>query len=133
MNEVRLAAKIAYLGFGQMRYKLTEVSDKLVFGLGLPVNGFGVGDMAKVLVQAPLEKVQVPVLESLAPFFDELDLWRDRHCDDTVGGYVEVIFLRIGWREAQGHPLYPYPDVRSTGSGGAQSTIQAGVMTHPRQ
>jgi hypothetical protein len=131
-NEVRLAAKITYHGFSPKRDNLTEVCDELFFGLGFLANGFGVGDMAKVLVQTTLEKVQVPGLESLAPFFDEFDLWRDGHCDDETGGYVEVIFLR-NWREAQDHPLYTHPEVRSTDSSGAQSTIQAGVMTHPRQ
>ena len=67
-KEVRSAAKTTYLGFGPVGDNLTEVSDEHVFGLGLLVNGLGVGDMTIVPVQALCEKVQVSSLESLAPF-----------------------------------------------------------------
>ena len=85
-KEVRLSIRIIYHRFGPLGDFLTEVSDELVFGLDWLVNGSRVGDMAIVLVQGLLENVQVPVLESLAPFLYELDLWRNGHCDEATGG-----------------------------------------------
>ena len=81
-NEVRLAAKIAYLGTLPAGDNLTELSDEVVFGSFSLANGLRVGDMHIVLVQGPLESIKVPGLESLAPFLDEFDLWRDGHCDE---------------------------------------------------
>jgi len=117
VREVRLTAKIAYLGFSPLRDNLTEIFDVLVFVAGPSTNGLGVGDLAKVLMQAPLEKVDVPDFEASEPFFHELDLWRNGHCDEATGG--EVIFLRTQ-REAQGHLLYTHQDIGSNGSRGAQ-------------
>ena len=79
-NEVQLAAKIAYLGTSPAGDNLTELSDERVFGMGFLANRLGVGDMLIARVQVLLEKIKVPGLESLAPFLDELDLWRDGHC-----------------------------------------------------
>jgi len=67
-EEVRLITEITYLRRGPLGDKLTEMSDEPGFTSWLLVNGFGVGDMLIVLVQAPLEKVQVSRLETLAPF-----------------------------------------------------------------
>jgi len=49
-KEVLSAAKTAYHRFGPVGDNLTEASDEHVFGLGLLVNGLGVGDMTIVPV-----------------------------------------------------------------------------------
>jgi len=88
VREVRLAAKIAYLGFGPLRDNLTEMFDVFVFvAFHLLTSGLGDGDMAKVLVQGLLEKVEVPGFETMDPFFYELDLWRIGHCDGATGDW----------------------------------------------
>jgi len=85
VREVRLTAKIAYLGFSPSRDNLMEVFDVLVFVAGASTNGLGVGDLAKVLMQPLLETVEVPGFETTEPFFHELDLWRIGHCDEATG------------------------------------------------
>ena len=117
--------KITYLRLGPAGDNLTECSDESVFGPSSLANGFGVGDMVIVLVQAPLEEVQVSGLETLSPILHELDLWRDRHCDEASRGCrLDVIFLG-SLRKAQGHLLYTHwQDVRSTCWCGARSTAQ---------
>ena len=77
--------------------------------------------MAVVLMQVFLEKIQVSLLESLAPFLYEFDLWRDGHCEARleVGGYLP----EDSKRRSGSSIIYP-PSVRSTDSRGAQSTIQ---------
>lgn len=84
--EVRLAANITYLDLGAMGVNMTESSQELVFALIFLVKGSGVGDMAVVLVQGLLDECQVLLLECLFPILDELDLWRDGHCDGATGG-----------------------------------------------
>ena len=85
-EEVRLITKVTYLRRGPLGGKLTEMPDEPGFASWLLVNGFGVGEMLIVLVQARLEKVQVSRLETLAPFLHELNLWRDGHCDEASRG-----------------------------------------------
>ena len=77
---------MTYLRLGPAGDNLAELSDEPVFGSSSLANRFGVGDMVIVLVQAPLEEVQVSGLETLSPFLHELDLWRDGHCDEASRG-----------------------------------------------
>ena len=85
-KEDRLATRIVYLSIRPLGDGLTALSNERVFGVGLLVNGLGVGDMFIVIVQVLLEKVKVPGLETLAPFLHEFELWRDGHCDRVIGG-----------------------------------------------
>ena len=86
-KEVRLAAKMVYLRFGPMGVNPTELSNQRVFGVGFLVDflvsELRVDDTAKFLVQVVFQKVQVSLLESLAPLLRELDPWRNGKCDEA--------------------------------------------------
>jgi len=65
----------AYLVVGPKGKDLPEMSEELLFVLVRPTNRTRVGDLAKVLAQGLGDNVQVPLLESFAPFENEFDLW----------------------------------------------------------
>ena len=54
-NEVRLAAKITYLGIGPLGDNQTELSDERVFAPFSLANGLGVGNMHLFRVRMLLE------------------------------------------------------------------------------
>lgn len=82
------AAKVTHLIFGPMEDNLTELPNErdpgTGFRVGFLVSGLGVGDTAKVLVEVLLQKIQVPLFESLDPLLHEFDLWRNGHCDEAT-------------------------------------------------
>lgn len=76
VKEVRLGGKITYHGFGPIRDLLSDSFKPFVFVLRWLVDRSGVGGMVEVIVQALRENVEVLLLEPLAPFLHELELWR---------------------------------------------------------
>ena len=55
--------------------KPPEPCKPLLFGFLLFTERFRVTEVAVILVQCIRDNIQIPLLESLSPFVDELDLW----------------------------------------------------------
>ena len=77
-KEIRLAVKMAYPRFGPVEVNLVGLSNERAFGVDFLVDflvsELRVGDTAKLLVQVVFQKVQVSLLESLAPLLRKLEV-----------------------------------------------------------